>query len=120
LAEQCTPGPNSPLVDIGSCTNGIIASFNTIIAGVRIANVHGAYCSSGAIIQINYALPKAELVALRLYNLKGQLESMPFNEFQAAGYYSVNIQSMLPAAGSYLVVFNAGNLHREKMIFIMK
>ena len=69
---------------------------------------------------IRYALPKAEHVFLRLYSSKGQLQSEPVNMQQNPGYYTVNIQRGAFAAGSYLLVFKAGDYHQEKMIFLMK
>ena len=69
---------------------------------------------------IRYALPKAEHVLLRLYNIKGQLQSEFVNKRQSAGFYSLKIQSNIAAAGSFLMVFKAGEFHREKMVFITK
>ena len=69
---------------------------------------------------IRYTLPKTEQVFLRLYNVKGQMQSELVNMQQGAGYYTVNIQKGTSAAGSYLVVFKAGEYYLKKMIFLMR
>jgi hypothetical protein len=69
---------------------------------------------------IRYALPNAENVSLRLYSSNGQMRSEPVNMQQGAGYYTVNMQRSISAAGSYLVVFKAGEYCQKKMIFLMR
>jgi predicted small secreted protein len=69
---------------------------------------------------IRYALPKAEHVFLRIYSMNGQLQSESVNMQQAAGYYTVNLQRSLAAAGSYLMVFRAGEYYQKKMVFLVR
>ncbi len=69
---------------------------------------------------IRYALPRAEHVFLRLFSIKGQVQSKPVDQQQSAGYYTLSLQRDNVAAGPYLVVFNAGDYHQEKMVFMVK
>lgn len=69
---------------------------------------------------LRYELPKAEHVFLRVYGMNGQLQSEPVNMQQGAGYYTVNMQKGVSAAGPYLVVFKAGDFHQQKMVFLMR
>jgi photosystem II stability/assembly factor-like uncharacterized protein len=69
---------------------------------------------------IRYTLPKVEHVSLQVYSVKGQLLSQFVNRQQAAGSYALSLQKGLFAAGSYLVVFCAGEYHQQKMVFLTK
>ncbi len=79
-----------------------------------------SFAITGRMGAIRYALPKTEHVSLRLYSLNGKLQLEPVNMEQGAGYYSLNMQRGALAAGSYLVIFSAGDFNRQKMVFIMK
>jgi hypothetical protein len=65
---------------------------------------------------VKYALPNAENVSLKLYSLKGQLMSEPVEAYQGIGYYSMDLQRNALAAGSYVVVFKAGEYRVTKMV----
>jgi hypothetical protein len=69
---------------------------------------------------IRYALPNAEYVSLRLYNVNGKMQSELVGRRQEAGYYSLTMHGGRLAAGTYLAVFKAGSYHKEKMMFLMK
>jgi predicted small secreted protein len=86
-------------------------------AMLKIANLSG---SKGAFVKFAYALPKAEHVSLRVYNINGQLLSELVNNQQDAGNYRLTMQKGNLAAGLYMVVFKAGDFHQEKMISLMK
>jgi beta-glucanase (GH16 family) len=77
---------------------------------VRVAAIPKTFSFniSGLAGSIRYALPKVEHVCLRVYSMKGQLQSEPVNMQQGAGYYTVNMQRGVSATGPYLVVFKAG------------
>jgi hypothetical protein len=110
---------SSPSVPLDSChayPHAVISSTDEIHPGVLITTQNGFNPK----INIRFPLPKTERFSVRIYNLHGQLESMPFNEIQAAGNYSLEIPSRLLATGSYLVVFKAEELHKEKLIFVIK
>jgi hypothetical protein len=103
-----------------SATNAFAVKLITTHA--RPATVPKTFSFSvfGRANSIRYALPKSEHVSMRVYSVNGQLQSEPVNMQQAAGYYTVNMQRSAYAAGSYLVVFRAGNYYQKKMIFLMK
>jgi endoglucanase len=68
---------------------------------------------------INYSLPKAEFVSLKLYNVNGSLQSELIGRQQEAGSYSIN-RRMTAAAGPYLAVFKAGEYQHKQMVYLMK
>lgn len=74
---------------------------------------------SGSNRIINYSLPKAEYVSLRLYSLCGKLQSELVNSLNQAGCYSIK-QSELTAAGIYLAVFKAGDFYKRKLMNITR
>jgi hypothetical protein len=89
-------------------------------AGVYIANPIGTHCRSGASVKMAYKLPSSAQIIVRLYTINGRLHSELVNTHQDAGQYTLNINGNPAATGSYLLVFKAGEYHREKMVFIMK
>jgi hypothetical protein len=92
----------------------------SVLAGLAAIPKTFSFTVSNRTGFMRYALPKAEDVSLRLYSLNGQLQSEPVNKHQGAGYYTVSMQKSIVAAGSYLVVFRAGDYHQKKMIFLMR
>jgi hypothetical protein len=88
---------------------------------LKITNFSGSTMRSSAAVKVAYALPKAERVSLRLYSIDGRLQKeLIGDKHQDAGNYSLSMHRGSLAAGSYLVVFRAGDFHQEKMIFVMK
>jgi len=102
---------NSPVIQ------PISASLGAKTADLQII---GSNLRSGAFVKFAYALLKPEHVSLRLYSLNGQMQSELVNKHQDAGNYSLSMQRSQLAAGAYLVVFKAGDIHQEKMISLMK
>ena len=86
----------------------------------QITNLSGSNACSGAIVKLAYSLPKATHVSLRLYDISGQMQSELVNDYQNAGGYTHNMQRGKLATGAYLVVFKAGAVHQEKMVFLIK
>ena len=79
-----------------------------------------SFAVSGRTGSIRYALPKAAHVFLRLYSINGQVQLEPVNTYQNAGYYTVNMQNGVFAAGSYLVIFRAGDYYQKRLMSLMK
>ena len=69
---------------------------------------------------ITYSLPKAGFVSLRLYNVNGRLQSEIIGQQQEAGSYSINRRQMAAAAGSYVVIFKAGEYFHNQMVYLTK
>ncbi|MBN1577085.1 MAG: cellulase family glycosylhydrolase [Chitinispirillaceae bacterium] len=65
---------------------------------------------------ITYSLPKAAFVSLRVYNVKGRLQSKIIGRQQEAGSYSINRRQMATASGSYVVVFKVGEYFHKQMV----
>lgn len=75
-------------------------------------------CHVSSAGQINYSLPKAGFVSLKIFNVNGRLQSEIISQHQEAGSYSINRQQIVPAAGSYLVVFKAGEYSQNQMVYL--
>jgi len=75
---------------------------------------------SGRDGSIHYALPKAENVFLRIFNLKGQVLNELVNTSQNPGYYSVTLPRCVLAPGQFIVAFNAGEFRRSSLFLPMK
>lgn len=69
---------------------------------------------------ITYTLPKAAFVSVKLYNVNGRLQSEILSRHQEAGSYSLNRPQFGTAAGSYLVVFKAGEYTHKQMVCLTK
>jgi endoglucanase len=69
---------------------------------------------------INYSLPNAGFVSLKLYNVNGRLQSEIIGRQQEAGSYSIHRRQMTAAAGPYLVVFKAGEYFHKQMVYLIK
>lgn len=68
---------------------------------------------------IQYSLPKAENVTLKIYNLLGEEVKTLVNDYQQAGKHSVQFNSNNLASGIYLYRLQAGSfIHTKKMILI--
>lgn len=96
-------------------TTGTVANKTNSSIQPSIFNV--GISSTGA---IKYAISKSSHVSLQCYSMNGKLIYEPVNMQQGTGYYMVNMQRSVVAAGSYLVVFQAGDYHQKKMVFLMK
>jgi endoglucanase len=78
----------------------------------------GFNCKVSSTGLISYTLPKAGFVSLKVYNVNGRLQSEVISQQQEAGSYSVNQKSIVPAAGSYLVTFKAGEYSQSQMAYL--
>jgi endoglucanase len=83
-----------------------------------ISKVSSLHVSSTGVI--TYSLPKASFVSLKLYNINGRLQSEIVGRQQEAGSYSVNRQQMANPAGSYVVIFKAGENVDKQMVYLTK
>jgi hypothetical protein len=75
---------------------------------------------SGRDGSIHYALPKAENVFLRIFNLKGQVLDELVNTSQNPGYYSITLPRCVLAPGRFIVAFNAGEYRRSSLFLPLK
>jgi len=69
---------------------------------------------------ISYSLSKAGFVSLKVYNVNGRLQSEIIGKTQEAGSHSIDRQQTGFAAGSYMLVFKAGEYSRTQMVCLTK
>ncbi|HEY5123477.1 MAG TPA: choice-of-anchor J domain-containing protein [Ignavibacteria bacterium] len=68
---------------------------------------------------IKFAIPKASDVKITVFNMLGQVVSVPVNENKIAGFYEVKFNGSNLASGSYYYRIEAGNfLETRKMMLI--
>lgn len=69
---------------------------------------------------INYELPKSSKVTIRLFDMLGKEVMTIVNKEQAAGYYSLNIESTRLASGIYFYHMIAGDFVQTKKMMLLK
>lgn len=69
---------------------------------------------------ITYSLPEAGFVSLKLYSVSGRLQSEVIGQYQKAGSHSMHRQDITAAAGSYVVVFTAGEHVHKQMVYLAR
>jgi hypothetical protein len=89
-----------------------------VIPTKRISDRKSFNCHISSTGLINYTLPKAGQVSLKVYNVNGRLQSELINQQQNAGSYSLNRNQMVPVAGSYLVTFKAGEYSHNQVVYL--
>jgi 5-hydroxyisourate hydrolase-like protein (transthyretin family) len=68
---------------------------------------------------INYALPQAASVSLRLFDTQGKIVSELVKSNQSAGNYEVKVPSRGISQGNYILEFKAGNNFITKRINVL-
>jgi len=69
---------------------------------------------------IQYSLPTAEHVSLRVYNLMGQEVMTVVDEIQGAGMKTVTLDASRLTSGAYLYRLTAGSFSETKRLVLMK
>ncbi|MBE0539349.1 MAG: T9SS type A sorting domain-containing protein [Ignavibacterium sp.] len=69
---------------------------------------------------IQYALPKEDMVTLRIYNILGQAVKTLVNQNQAAGTYTVTFDASDLTSGIYFYSIQAGNYNQVKKMVLIK
>lgn len=69
---------------------------------------------------INYQLPDAGLVALRVYNSLGEVVAILVNEEKSAGKYEVNFDAASLPSGVYFYTIQAGAYSDSKKMLLIK
>ena len=69
---------------------------------------------------IEYVLPRAEKVLLKVFNVNGQLIQTPVNAFQQAGVHRLKFWGKDLPSGIYFVSFKAGTYHETQKIVLIK
>ena len=69
---------------------------------------------------INFALPEAGDVTIKVYNLLGQEMATLVNEVRDAGYHTVAFDASSLSAGVYLYVMEAGDFSESRRMTLLK
>ena len=69
---------------------------------------------------INYVLPVAGNVTLKVYNLVGQEVATLVNDFHTAGVYDVKFDASRLSSGVYFYSLKAGNYNQVKKMMLLK
>jgi hypothetical protein len=69
---------------------------------------------------INYTIPKAGNVSLKVYNVIGQEVATLFNGYQEASKYQVSFNASNLASGIYIYTINAGSFTQSKKMMLIK
>jgi len=102
-----------PFIPIG------INSNNSLIP--KDFNLHQNYPNPfNPLTKINYSLPKATRVHIRVYDLLGRLVKTLVNEFKEAGSYDVQFDGTGFASGVYFYRIEAGNFVVSKKMVLVK
>jgi Secretion system C-terminal sorting domain len=70
--------------------------------------------------KINYDLPFDGKVTLKIFDISGREVSTLINEFQAAGYYSINFNGNNLSSGIYFYTLTSNNLISTKKMLLVK
>ncbi len=69
---------------------------------------------------INYELPAANFVSLKIYDMTGREVMQLVNETKEAGYYSVNFNASGLSSGMYFYRIQAGDFAGVKKMMLVK
>jgi parallel beta-helix repeat protein len=70
--------------------------------------------------KINYSLPKASKVTIKIYDILGRLVKELVNDFKQAGYYTVTFEAINYASGIYFYRIEAGDFVQSKKMVLLK
>ncbi len=69
---------------------------------------------------INYSIPKAQMVTLKVYNILGQEVATLVNQEQTAGNYNVTFDASKLTSGVYFYSIKTGNFTSVKKMMLLK
>ncbi|MDP2209478.1 MAG: T9SS type A sorting domain-containing protein [Bacteroidota bacterium] len=72
------------------------------------------------VTQINYSLPDAGYVTLKIYDVLGREVAVLVNEFKEAGYYEVEFDASSLSSGVYIYKLAAGNYTSVRKMLLAK
>jgi hypothetical protein len=82
----------------------------------RISMNNGLLVKAGV---VNYTLPKASSVSLRLFDTQGKIVSNLVQSNQSAGNYEMKLPAKGISSGNYILEFKAGNNFITKRINVL-
>jgi uncharacterized repeat protein (TIGR02543 family) len=69
---------------------------------------------------MNFALPQASPVTMRLFNMQGKIVKVLFSDILAAGYHTARLDMSSVAKGSYVLEFMADKYNVKKVVYLIK
>ena len=69
---------------------------------------------------ISYALPKSEMVTIRIYNILGQMVRTLVNQNESAGTHTVSFKADDLTSGIYFYSIQAGSFNQVKKMMLLK
>ena len=69
---------------------------------------------------ISYALPKSEMVTIRVYNILGQVVRTLVNQNQSAGTHTISFKADDLTSGIYFYSIQAGSFNQVKKMMLLK
>ncbi|MFO7445150.1 MAG: T9SS type A sorting domain-containing protein, partial [Ignavibacteriaceae bacterium] len=72
------------------------------------------------VTNIQFSIPAAQHVTLRIYNAIGQQVAMLVDEFKSAGIYRVQFDASGMSSGVYFYSINAGSFNQTKKLTVIK
>ncbi len=69
---------------------------------------------------INYSIPKASIVTIKIFNILGQEVRTLVNENKSAGNYSLRFNAVNLSSGVYFYSIKAGNYYQVKKMMLLK
>lgn len=97
--------------DIEDITNGIVSSYDLT------QNFPNPF---NPVTTIQYAIPEAGFVQIKIFNILGQEVASLVNMEQSSGSYKVLFDASRLSSGVYLYQINVNNYHQTKKMILMK
>lgn len=102
---------NSPLVGIEDETEGIPTVY-------KLSQNYPNPFNPTTVIK--YALPNAEIVSIKVFDILGRKVAVLVDEFKHAGYYSTSFDASNFASGIYLYSIQAGSFVNTKKMMLLR
>jgi uncharacterized delta-60 repeat protein len=99
---------------ITNLTPSVIATTNSEITN----NLHFSLTANTFSRTINYTVPTAAKVTIKLYNATGQMMQTILAEYLNAGNYTLNLNACILAKGVYFLKYEANNVKSELKLII--
>ena len=69
---------------------------------------------------ITYGLPESDNVELTVYNIQGRQVQTLVDDFQTAGYHSINWNASYYPSGVYLIRMESGSFTQTQKVVLVK
>ncbi len=116
-----SPGGDSPVQSFTSMNTGAVAE--ALPTSFGLAQNHPNPFNPETII--NYQLPEESSVAIKIYNIQGQLVRTLADETKSAGFYTLvwdgrDAKGLVSPTGTYFYQIKAGNFSQTRKMVLLK